>query len=66
MPELPEVEMARRYLEKSSLHQTIRGTEIRDARILKGADPSRLRDALAGREIRAVYSTRASENRYRE
>ena len=34
MPELPEVEMARRYLEGAALHQTIETAEVRDERIL--------------------------------
>jgi formamidopyrimidine-DNA glycosylase len=55
MPELPEVEMARRYLEKTSLWQAIKGADIRDARILRGVDATRAKDALAGREFSATY-----------
>jgi formamidopyrimidine-DNA glycosylase len=55
MPELPEVEMARRYLEKTSLRQAIKRAEIRDARILWGGDAHKLADALAGRKFSATY-----------
>jgi formamidopyrimidine-DNA glycosylase len=55
MPELPEVEMARRYLERTSLRQAIEDAHIRDVRILRGVDAARLEDALAGRELRATY-----------
>jgi formamidopyrimidine-DNA glycosylase len=55
MPELPEVEMARRYLEKTSLRQAIKSAQIRDARILGEVDAARLEDALAGRELKATY-----------
>jgi formamidopyrimidine-DNA glycosylase len=34
MPELPEVEMARRYLQAKALHQTISSAEVKDKRIL--------------------------------
>jgi len=49
------VEMARRYLEKTSLRQAIKEAEIRDARILWGVDATQLADALAGREFSATY-----------
>jgi formamidopyrimidine-DNA glycosylase len=55
MPELPEVEMARRYLERTSLRLAIKRAQIRDARILGGVEAARLEDALTGREIKSTY-----------
>jgi len=55
MPELPEVEMARRYLEKTSLHLAIKRAQIRDARILRGADAAQLEGALQGRAIKSTH-----------
>ena len=51
MPELPEVEMARRYLQATSLHRTILSARILDERILSGVTASRLEQALAGRQF---------------
>ncbi|MDD4653171.1 MAG: hypothetical protein PHQ34_13205 [Methanothrix sp.] len=51
MPELPEVEMARRYLQDTSLHQTILSARIRDERILSGVTASRMEQALTGRQF---------------
>jgi formamidopyrimidine-DNA glycosylase len=51
MPELPEVEMARRYLEATSLHQTIRAAEVKDERILAGVSARELEKALAGKQF---------------
>ncbi|MCK9440336.1 MAG: hypothetical protein M0Q13_02830 [Methanothrix sp.] len=51
MPELPEVEMARRYLEATSLHQTIRAAEVKDERILAGVSTRELEMALAGKQF---------------
>jgi len=51
MPELPEVEMARRYLVATSLFQTIRATEVKDGRILAKVSADRLVEALAGRQF---------------
>lgn len=51
MPELPEVEMARRYLQATSLHQTILSAEVLDERILSGVTAARLEQSLAGRQF---------------
>jgi formamidopyrimidine-DNA glycosylase len=48
MPELPEVEQARKYLEKNSLHQTIISVLVRDARILGGVSEKRVEECLLG------------------
>jgi formamidopyrimidine-DNA glycosylase len=49
MPELPEVETFKRYLESTSLHQRIANVEVRDAYILKGLSPRELARRLKGR-----------------
>jgi formamidopyrimidine-DNA glycosylase len=51
MPELPEVEMARRYLQATSLHQTILSTRVMDARILAGVTVAQLEQALEGKQF---------------
>ena len=48
MPELPEVEMARRYLEATSLSQPIKTAKVKDARILNGVLPKMLSRACRG------------------
>jgi formamidopyrimidine-DNA glycosylase len=51
MPELPEVEMARRYLQATSLHHTIRSARVFDERILAGVSAARMEQALTGRQF---------------
>jgi len=51
VPELPEVEMARRYLQAISLHRTILSARVLDGRILAGVTASRLEQALTGRQF---------------
>lgn len=51
MPELPEVEMARRYLQATSLHQKILSATVTDERILAGVSAARLEQALTGRQF---------------
>ncbi|MGV8127046.1 MAG: Fpg/Nei family DNA glycosylase [Methanothrix sp.] len=51
MPELPEVEMARRLLEAGVLHQKIRAIDVRDSRILNSVSAQDLEGALAGRRL---------------
>jgi len=51
MPELPEVEMARRYLEATSLQQTIRAAEVKDERILAKVSATELEEGLAGKQF---------------
>jgi formamidopyrimidine-DNA glycosylase len=54
MPELPEVEMARRYLEATSLSQAIVAAKVKDPRILSGVSPKQIEQALAGRKFNSV------------
>lgn len=51
MPELPEVEMARRLLEATALHQKIRAATVRDVRILNAVSADDLKRALAGKQF---------------
>jgi formamidopyrimidine-DNA glycosylase len=48
MPELPDVEVFRRYMESTSLHQRIQTVEVLDAALLDGVTPGDLREALEG------------------
>lgn len=48
MPELPEVETFKRYLDSTSLHQRITGVEVRDAYVLKRVSPRELARRLKG------------------
>jgi formamidopyrimidine-DNA glycosylase len=54
MPELPEVEKARRYLEATSLLQTIREAEVKDERILAKVSAERLHECMPGQQFRYV------------
>ncbi len=56
MPELPDVEVFRRYLESNALDQEIKDVEVRGAeRILKKTSPEGLKSRLVGRKF---YFTR--------
>jgi len=48
MPELPEVETFKRYLDRTSLHQRITNVEVRDAYVLKGISARELTRHLKG------------------
>jgi formamidopyrimidine-DNA glycosylase len=49
MPELPDVETFKRYLNATSLHQRLENVEVRDAYILKGVSARELARGLKGR-----------------
>jgi len=51
MPELPEVETFKRYLDGTSLHQRIIGLEVRDAYVLKRVSARELTHRLKGRRF---------------
>src|SRR5437870_12428443 len=51
MPELPEVETFKRYLDGTSLHQRIIGLEVRDAYVLKRVSAHELTHRLKGRRF---------------
>jgi formamidopyrimidine-DNA glycosylase len=48
MPELPDVEVFRRYLESTVLHKRIRTVEVYSHRILEGVSGKRLKSTLEG------------------
>lgn len=49
MPELPDVETFKRYLDATSLHQSIVAVDLDATRMLEGARSEEIRDALVGR-----------------
>jgi formamidopyrimidine-DNA glycosylase len=51
MPELPEVETFKRYLDSTSLHQRIANVEVRDAFVLKRVSARQLARRLKGRRF---------------
>ena len=51
MPELPEIETFKRYLDGTSLHQRIIGLEVRDAYVLKHVSGRELTRRLKGRRF---------------
>jgi formamidopyrimidine-DNA glycosylase len=51
MPELPEVETFRQYLDDTSLHQRIAGVEVRDAYVLQGVSARELARRLKSRRF---------------
>src|SRR5262245_11116204 len=51
MPELPEVETFKRYLDRTSTHQRITNVEVRDAYVLKRVSARELRRRLRGRHF---------------
>jgi formamidopyrimidine-DNA glycosylase len=52
MPELPEVETFKRYVDSTSLHQRITGVEVRDAYVLKGVSVCELARRLKRRRFK--------------
>ena len=55
MPELPEVETFKRYLDSTSLHQRITNVEVRDAYVLKRVSASGLARRLKGRRFESSH-----------
>src|SRR6059036_505365 len=51
MPELPDVESFKRYLDATSLHQRIIGVDVRSAYVLKGVSAHELARRLKGRSF---------------
>jgi formamidopyrimidine-DNA glycosylase len=51
MPELPDVEAFRGYLDATALHHAVTGVHVRDERILEGTTPAALGRALHGRAL---------------
>ena len=55
MPELPEVETFKRYLDSTSLHQRITTVEVRDAYVLQNISGRQLAHRLKGRRFENSY-----------
>lgn len=51
MPELPDVEVFKRYLDSTSLHQDIQKVEVENTRILKNISARQLQTRLKGRRF---------------
>src|SRR5207245_10854407 len=54
MPELPDVEMFKRYLDGTSLHQRIDDVDVRNAYILKNVTARELARGLKGRRLEST------------
>jgi formamidopyrimidine-DNA glycosylase len=54
MPELPEVETLRRYVDATSLHQTTELVEVKNSRILEKISTKDLEESLIGRQLRST------------
>jgi len=48
MPELPDVQVFKQYLDATSLHQKIKEVQVQAPEILKGVTASKLKEALSG------------------
>ena len=51
MPELPDVETFKRYIDSTSLHQRIDDVDVRNAYVLKGVSGRELARRLKGRRF---------------
>jgi formamidopyrimidine-DNA glycosylase len=51
MPELPDLEVFKRYVDSTSLHQNIETIEVKDGRVLGGVSAGELRRGLEGRKF---------------
>jgi formamidopyrimidine-DNA glycosylase len=54
MPELPDVEVFKRYLDSTSLHQRIRSVEVHNEKILGGVSAHKLQGTLKGRRFEST------------
>ena len=55
MPELPEVEIARRLIADQALHRRIVGVDDSDSYVVRPHSPGELRNALTGRSLIAAH-----------
>jgi formamidopyrimidine-DNA glycosylase len=51
LPELPDVELFKGYIDSTSLHKTITGVKLNDSYALKDIDPVTLKKKLAGQNL---------------
>jgi formamidopyrimidine-DNA glycosylase len=54
MPELPDVEVQRRYLESTSLHQPVAEVHVDHEKVLKGTTPQQLGAVLHGKSFESA------------
>jgi len=54
MPELPEVETFRQYLDATSLHKTITQVEVRSTQILRAVTEKELQEKLVGHRLQST------------
>lgn len=54
MPELPDVEVFKQYLDSTSLHQNIAAVDIFSRQILKGVSSRKLKEALRGNSLKST------------
>jgi len=55
MPELPDVEVFKRYLDATALHKTITDVEVKSTRILDGVSASKLQKTLQGQQFQETH-----------
>ena len=55
MPELPDVEVFKRYLDATALHKTIVDVEVRSANILEGVSIGMLQKTLRSRQFQSTH-----------
>jgi formamidopyrimidine-DNA glycosylase len=55
MPELPDVETFKRYVDATSLHQRITAVDVQNAYVLKGVSAGKLKHELKGRCFESSY-----------
>ena len=55
MPELPDVEVFKRYLDATALHKTITAVKVKSARILEGVSPQRLQEKLRQQQFHSTH-----------
>ena len=54
MPELPDLEVFKRYVDSTSLHQNIETIEVKDGRVLGGVSAGELERGLEGRKFEST------------
>ena len=55
MPELPDVEVFKRYLDATALHKTITDVEVESTQILDGVSKGKLHKSLKGRQFLSTH-----------
>ncbi len=55
MPELPDIEVFKRYLEAVSLHKKIKNVDVKNKKALEGISTRKLKENLKGKEFLAAF-----------